>query len=467
MPTDNYDVLVIGSGPGGYVTAIRAAQLGLKTALVEQGDRFGGTCLNVGCIPTKALLQNAEVYDYLKDGKDWGIQCGGVALDWAAVRARKDKIVTKHGKGVEFLLKKNKVEMLRGRARLAGGGRVDISGGDGKAPAQVAARGIILASGSEACLLPGLAVEPGRVLTNIEVLQLDHVPKSMVVVGAGAVGVEFASIFRTFGTEVTLLEMLPRIVPFEDEEVSKELERLFKKRGIKVNTSARVETVTTSEKVRVEFLVNGKTQALEAETLLVAVGRKPNTEDLGLDKTRAEVERGFVKVDEYQRTGEPGLYAIGDIVAGFPQLAHVASMQGLVAAAHLAGRPARPVRRERIPACTYTHPEIASVGLTEAQARERGHNVRTGKFPFLANSRASIIGKHDGFVKMVADAGHGELLGVHMIGPLVTELISEAVMALELEATIDEFMWTIHAHPTLSEALFEAANAVSGMTINA
>jgi len=471
MPTDNYDVLVIGSGPGGYVAAIRAAQLGQRTALVEKSDVYGGTCLNVGCIPTKALLHNAEVYDYLKEGKEYGLECGSLALDWAAVQARKDRIVKKHGKGVEFLLKKNKVEMLRGFARLAGGGCVDITeagAGNGSGARQVAARAIILASGSEARLLPGLSIVPGRVLTNIEVLQLPQLPKSMAIIGAGAVGCEFASIFHAFGTQVTLLEMLPRIVPFEDEEVSKELQRLFKKRGINVETGAKVEKVTPGETAcRVEFTVNGKARTVEAEALLVAVGRKPNTETIGLEKTKARAERGFVVVDEYQQTDEPGLYAIGDIVAGYPQLAHVASMQGLVAAARIAGKPARPLRRDRIPAVTYTHPEVASVGLTETQARERGHAVKTGKFPFAANSRASILGRPDGFIKIVADAQHGEVLGVHMIGPLVSELIAEGVMALELEATIDEFMWTIHAHPTLSEALWEAGNTEAGMTINA
>lgn len=465
MP-DNYDVAIIGSGPGGYVAAIRAAQLGLKTVVVEKDDKLGGTCLHVGCIPTKALLHNAEVYEYVRDAKEYGIQCGEPSLDWSVVQARKDRIVKKHAKGVEFLLKKNKVETVRGWGRLAGGGRVLVEQPGGGAR-EITARAIVLATGSEARMLPGLQPDPALVLTNREVLELKQIPRRMVIVGAGAVGVEFASIYRSFGAEITLLEMLPRIVPFEDEEISKELQRVYKKRGIGVETAAKVEEVRTAGKVLVDYTVNGKRCSVEADTLLVAIGRKPNTENIGLEKTRARAEQGFVHVNEYQQTDEPGLYAIGDIVAGTPQLAHVASMQGIVAVTHIAGRPAKPLRRDRIPGCTYSQPEIGSVGLTEAQARQQGYDVKTGKFSFMANSRASILGRHDGFVKIVAEQKHDEVLGVHIIGPMATEMIAEAVMALELEATVDEFMYTVHAHPTLAEALFDAGNAVKGMTINA
>jgi len=465
MP-DNYDVAIIGSGPGGYVAAIRAAQLGLKTVVVEKDDKLGGTCLHVGCIPTKALLHNAEVYEYVREAKEYGIQCGEPSLDWSVVQARKDGIVKKHAKGLEFLLKKNKVETVRGWGRLASGGRLLVEQAGGGAR-EITARAILLASGSEARMLPGLQPDPALVLTNREILELKQIPRRMVIVGAGAVGVEFASIFRSFGAEITLLEMLPRIVPFEDEEISKELERVYRKRGIGVQTAAKVEEVRTPGKVSVDYTVDGKRGSVEADALLVAVGRKPNTENIGLEKTRARVEQGFVHVNEYQQTDEPGLYAIGDIVAGMPQLAHVASMQGIVAVTHIAGRPAKPVRRDRIPACTYSQPEIGSVGLTEAQARQQGYEVKTGKFSFMANSRASILGRHDGFVKIVAEQKHDEVLGVHIIGPMATEMIAEAVMALELEATVDEMMYTIHAHPTLAEALFDAGNAVKGMTINA
>ena len=353
MPTNNFDLLVIGSGPGGYVAAIRAAQLGLKTGLVEKRDKFGGTCLHVGCIPTKALLFSAEVFGHIRNAKEYGVGCGPVTLDWGAVQARKDRIVNKHAKGVEFLLKKNKVETMRGRGRLAGPGRVRVES-ESEGARELTARAIVLATGSEARLLPGLRPDPERVLTNIEVLSLKRVPSSMAIIGAGAVGVEFASIYRSFGAEITLVEMLPRAVPLEDEDISRELERVYRKRGIRVLTGALVEKVSASEQVRVEFTKDGKSQAVEAETLLVAVGRRPNTEEIGLETTRARLEGGFLHVNEYQQTDEPGLYAIGDIVAGTPQLAHVASMQGIVAATHAAGRPVKPVRRDRIPAATYS-----------------------------------------------------------------------------------------------------------------
>ena len=466
MPANGYDVVVIGSGPGGYVAAIRATQLGLKAALVERDDKFGGTCLHVGCIPTKALLHNAEVFQHILQAKEYGIQCGEPKLVWSAVQARRDRVVKKHAQGVKFLLQKNKVETFRGWGRWAGSGRVVVESEGRGGAKELSARVIVLATGSEARLLPGLTADSERILTNREVLELKRIPASMVIIGAGPVGVEFASIYRVFGTEVTLLEMLPRVVPVEDEEISRELERLFKKQKIRVHTGAQVEEVTTSPQVRVEFTANGKSQAVEAETMLVAVGRRPNTENMGLEQTRARVERGFIHVNQYQQTEEPGLYAIGDIVAGMPQLAHVASMQGIVAVTHAAGKPVKPVRRERIPGCTYCHPEIASVGLTEADAREQGHKVKTGKFGFGANSRASILGQHDGFVKIVAEEKYSELLGVHIIGPLATEMIAEAVIALELEATVEEFMYTIHAHPTLAEAMFDAGNAVYGMAIN-
>jgi len=466
MPANNYDLVVIGSGPGGYVAAIRAAQLGLKTALVEKDDKLGGTCLHVGCIPTKALLHNAEILEHIREAKEYGIECGEPKLDWTAAQARKDRIVKKHAQGLKFLMQKNKIETIRGWGRLAGSGRVVVEPAGAGSAQEITARGIVLATGSDARMLPGLAADPERVLSNREILDLKQIPKSMIIIGAGAVGVEFASIYRVFGTEVTLLEMLPRIVPPEDEEISRELERLFKKRGIRIHTGAKVEKAAASKQVRVDFTVDGKSQSVEAETLLVAVGRRPVTENIGLEKTKARVERGFIHVNQYQQTDEPGLYAIGDIVAGTPQLAHVGSMQGIVAVTHIAGKPVKPVNRDRIPACTYCHPEIASVGLSEAKARERGIKVKTGKFGFGANSRASILGQHDGFVKVVAEEKYGEVLGVHIIGPLATEMIAEAVMALELEATVEELMYTIHAHPTLAEAMFDAGNAVYGMTIN-
>ncbi len=458
-----YDLVVLGSGPGGYSAAVRAGQYGLKTAIVEKAPKLGGTCLHVGCVPTKALLHTAEVWDYFLHPEEQGIHCLEPRLDLPLAVERKDKIVAKHAKGVEFLMKKHKVEWIKGRGTLTGGGRLQV-GSD-----TIEARNIIVATGSEARMLPGLESDPDAILTNVEILNLKAVPKSLAVIGAGAVGVEFASIFHRFGSQVTLIEMLPRVVPVEDEEVSKELERSFKKQGIRVETGAKVENIRRTAQ-GVEFaatLSGGKQEAFVVEKLLVAVGRKPNTDSIGLENTRAKTDRGFILVDQWQQTGEPGLYAIGDVVAGTPQLAHVAAMEGMVAVAHVAGKPGRPLHKNRIPGATYTEPGIGSVGMTEAQARAQGLKVKVGKFPFQANSKASILGRHEGFVKVLADETYGEILGVHIIGPHAYELIGEAVAAMEAEATVESMMATIHAHPTLYEALGEAFNAVYGLAINA
>jgi dihydrolipoamide dehydrogenase len=468
-----YDVAIIGGGPAGYTAAIRAAEYGLKVALIEQSDRLGGTCLHVGCIPTKALLFNAEIWDHLRHAADFGIEgLGAPTLNWAAVQQRKDAIITKHTKGLDFLMKKHKITVIAGLGRLTGPAQdgvhtVEIANAAGET-SSIQARKVILATGSEAKMLPGL--EAGsRILTNIEILAIEQVPRSLIVIGAGAVGMEFSSLFRTFGSEVTIVEFLPRVVPVEDEEISKELTRLFKKRGIDVNTGARVEKVEETETgVRVTFTdANGKTQVKEAEKVLVAVGRAGRTSGIGVEKTRIEMERGLVKVNEAQETAEPGVFAVGDIVSGLPQLAHVGSMAGLIAAAKIAGRAFRPVRRDRIPGCTYTEPQIGSVGLTEAQAKEKGYEVKVGKFPFAGNSKATILGSHDGFVKVVADAKSGSILGVHILGPQATELIAEAVAVLDLGAAVEQLMFTIHAHPTLAESLLDAYGAVEGMAINA
>ena len=473
MAETPYDVAVIGSGPAGYTAAIRGAEYGLKVALIEKDDRLGGTCLLVGCIPTKTLLFNAELWDYLKNAPEYGIAgIGTPALDWAAVMKRKNAIVARHVKGLEFLMRKHKITIVRATAQLTGPAKdgvhtVDLLRADGQA-SQLTAKNLILATGSEAKLLPGLTAGD-RILTNIEILSLNEPPRSLIVIGAGAVGVEFGSIFRSFGAEVTILEFLPRIMPLEDEEISKELTRTFKKRGIDVNTGARVEKVERTETgVKVSYTdANGKPQMKEGEKELVAVGRAPRTDQVGLDKTKIGLDRGFVKVDEAMQTAEPGIFAIGDIVAGLPQLAHSGSMGGLVAMARIAGRYYRPMRRERIPACTFTEPQIGSVGLTEAQAREKGHEIKVGKFPFAGNSKATIVDSHDGFVKIVSDAKYGEILGVHIIGPQATEIIAEAVVAMDAEATVEELMFTVHAHPTLAEAMLDAYGAVEGMAINA
>ena len=469
MPETIYDVAIIGSGPAGYTAAFRAGQLGLKAALIEKHQKLGGTCLHVGCIPTKALLFNAEVYDHVKEGMELGLEnTAGVALNWAAIQKRKQGIVDKHTKGLTFLARKNKVDVVHGCGKLTGPAKngihtVAIEGGEQK---EVKAKHVILAAGSEARMLPGLKAD-SQILSNIEVLSLNAIPKSLIVIGSGAVGVEFASIYKSFGAEVTILEMLPRYVPVEDEEVSKELMRVFRKRGINGFVNAKVENVEkTKSSVAVTFTVDGKQQKLEAEKVLVAVGRAPVTENVGVDKTKIQLERGFVKVDEYMRTAEPGIYAIGDIVAGLPQLAHAGAMEGIVAVTHIAGKPTKKINPLRIPNATYCHPEIGSVGLTEAKAKEAGYQVKIGKFPFTANSRASIVGQHEGFIKIVTDAKYGEILGVHIIGPNATELIAESVVALEMECTAEELANIIHAHPTLSEAMLDAANSVFGMAIN-
>jgi len=466
-----FDVAIVGGGPAGYTCAIRAAQYGLKVALIEKTPALGGTCLKVGCIPTKALLFSAEVWDHLKHAKEYGID--GVdkgTVNWAQLIARKDAIVTKHTKGLDFLMKKNKVTVINGFGKLTGGAKdgvftvaVDL---DGKA-SEVKAKKLVLATGSDARMLPGYKPDD-RILTNIEILSLPAQPKSLVVIGSGAVGIEFASVFKSFGSEVTVIEALPRVVPVEDEDVSKELARLYKKRGIDIHVGVKDTKIErTKDGVKVSFVgADGKPVVKEAEKVLVAVGRAPRTEGLEIEKTKIKAERGFIFTNEWMETAEPGIYAIGDIVAGMPQLAHTGSMCGMVVAAKLAGKYARAVKRERVPGCTYCEPQIASVGLTEAKAKEKGLQVKVGKFPFVGNSKATILDSHDGFVKVVADAKYGEILGVHIIGPFATEIIAEAVTAMELEATVEEMMFTIHAHPTVYEALLDGFASVEGMPIN-
>ena len=475
MPDPNYDVVIIGSGPGGYTAAIRAGQLGLKTALVEKEQKLGGTCLHVGCIPTKALLFSAEVYEHICRAEEFGFEnLQHAKVNWATIIERKNKIIAKHAKGLEALMRKNKVDVISGCARLTGpamGGyhTVEVSpnanGGNGNS-LQLKTKHVVVATGSSARMLPG--VEPGpRVLTNAEILRLDEPPKSLVIVGSGAVGVEFASAYNRFGTEVTILEALPRLVPVEDEEISKELEKAFRKRGIRSVVNATVNKIEQGQQgVVVSYTVESKRQYVEAERVLVAVGRKPNTENVGLEKTGAEVERGFVHVSDSMQTAEPGIYAIGDIVAGYPQLAHAASMEALIAIAHIAGRPYKAATDLHIPGCTYCEPQIGSVGLSEADAKAQGHQIKVGKFPFAANSKAGVLGQHGGFIKIVADAVYGEILGVHIIGPSATELIAEAVTAIDMEATVEDLQFTVRAHPTLSESMTDAVNSVYGIAIN-
>src|ERR1700761_7179408 len=481
-----YDLAVLGGGPAGYTCAIRAAQLGLKVALIEKTDKLGGTCLHWGCIPTKSLLFAAEVWDHLKAASTLGIDnVDKPSLNWDNLLKRKNDVTSKHTKGLDFLMKKNKITVVRGHGRLTGpassgvftvqvtdedkgkGRDLQAEGFTQQTKTDVKAKKVVLAMGSDARMLPGYQADDS-ILTNMQILTLPAMPKSLIVIGSGAVGVEFASVFKSFGADVTILEALPRIVPVEDEEVSKELTRMYKKRGIEVNTSCKVEKIEkTGAGVKVSFTDSaGKPQVKEAEKVLVAIGRGPRTADAGLDKTKIQPDRGFIPVNEWMETAEPGVYAIGDIVAGLPQLAHVGAMCGVVVASKLAGKYARPVRKDRVPGCTYCDPQIGSVGLTEAQAKEKGFQVKVGKFPFMGNSKATILDSHDGFAEVVSDAKYGEVLGVHIIGPQATELIAECVVALELEATVEELMFTIHAHPTLAESLLDGFSSVEGMAIN-
>ena len=462
-----YDLIVIGSGPGGYSAAVRAGQYGLKTAIIEKDGKLGGTCLHVGCIPTKSLLHTADVWTHVLHSEEEGISLQNPVLNFPKVIDRKNGIVNKHAKGVEFLMKKNKVQVITGFATLKGGGKVEVKTTKGTETHD--AKFILLATGSTARMIPGLQPDPEFLLTNIEILNLTAVPKSLAIIGAGAVGVEFASMFKKFGADVSLFEMLPRLVPVEDEEISKELERVFKKEKIRVETGAKCENIRKGgQGIQMTVtLANGKQEEVTAEKLLVAVGRAPNTANVGIENTKIELDRGFVKVNEMMQTAEPGLYAIGDIVAGMPQLAHAASGEGMVAVGHMAGKPVTPIHRNRIPGATYTEPGIGSVGLTEAQAKAQGYKVKVGKFPFAGNSKATILGSHDGFVKVIAEEQYGEILGVHIIGPQAYEMVSEAVTAMEAEATVETMMSTIHAHPTIYEAVGEAFQNVYGLAINA
>ncbi len=458
--------MIVGGGPGGYVAAIRSAQYGLKVGVIEKAPKPGGTCLHVGCIPTKALLHFAEVYENILRADDFGIAAGPVRVDMARMRDKKQQIVDKHAAGIEFLFKKHNIALIPGYARLTGDGAVETrNGGSAK---KLRAGAVILATGSEARTIPGLEIDPRRILTNVEILDQTEVPASLAIIGAGAVGVEFASIYRSFGAEVTLLEMLPRLVPVEDEEISAELARAFRQRGIRVLTGAKVDGIEPSpDGVSLTYTdADGKQDALAAEKLLVAVGRKPNTQNIGLEDAGIPTERGFIAVNEFMETARKGVFAIGDIVAGSPQLAHTASAEGLVAAARIAGKEVEPIDYNRNPSCTYCEPQIASVGLTEARAREAGHEVKVSKFNFAGNAKASILGGHGGFVKVVADEKYGEILGVHIIGPQATESIHEAVVAMQAEGTVETMTAAVHAHPTLSEAVQEAFNGIYGLTIN-
>jgi dihydrolipoamide dehydrogenase len=470
---NEYDVVVIGSGTGGYVAAIRAAQLGLRTAVVERAPALGGTCLNWGCIPTKALLEHAHALKIARDWKEWGLTIGeaAIGLDMAQVHSRKDKIVKGLTGGIELLFKKNKIDWIKGSGRLAGRGQVEIT--DGQNQTVTATKQIIVATGSQPRSVPGIEIDKKRIITSDEAIGLRDVPKSIVIMGSGAVGVEFASIFRRFGSDVTIVELLPRLVPIEDEAVSTELERSFKKQGIKVMTGTKV----TSAKAGTDGVdldaqtPDGKTTRLKAEYLLVATGRGPVTSGLGAEEMGLAMERGYIRVNERFETNVSGISAIGDVITfekpGHPQLAHLSSAEGIALAERIAGQEFRAINYDQVPGCTYCDPEIGSVGLTEKEAQARGYEVKTGSFKFGILARARIAGEVEGFAKIVFDRKYDEILGVHMIGPRATELVAEATLALRLECTVEELIRTIHAHPTMSEAIGEASHAAHGGAIHA
>jgi len=462
--SDEKDLVVVGSGPGGYVAAIRAAQLGLDVAVVEKDPKFGGTCLHRGCIPTKALLHTASLYEEVGRAESFGLDVGAPVVNVEKLHEYKNGVVDKNARGIEYLFQKNKIEGVRGTGRLTGPSTVEVERTGQKR--RLKARFVIVATGSVPREHSVAATDCRQILNSDHILGFESVPKSLVVIGSGAVGSEFASIFSAFGTEVTLVEMLPRILPLEDAEISKELRRSFKKRKIRVLTDTTLLGLErrTSD-VKVQLQKGDKLEAVEAEKVLIATGRAPVTSNIGLEELGISLDQGYVPVDEYMRTSVPGIYAIGDVVKT-PWLAHVASAEGIVAAEHMATGQARPIDYERIPAVTYCDPEVASVGFSEDAARERGYEVAVGKFPFSASGKAAIEGKTDGFVKLVRETKYDQVLGVHIIGPRATDLIAEACVALQLESTTEEIFRTIHAHPTLSEAVAEAAHAAAGHAIH-
>jgi dihydrolipoamide dehydrogenase len=458
----NYDVVIIGGGPGGYVAAIRARQLGLKTALVEK-EHLGGVCLNWGCIPTKALLYNAEVIRLLGEGRKYGFSFDkdSLSVDYATAHKRSRQVSGRLVKGVEFLMKKNKVDVFEATGSLKSPTEVALSSGD-----TLSARNVILATGARARSIPGVEIDGERLISARHGLELTEVPSSIAVIGAGAIGVEFAHVWRTYGADVTILEMLPSVLPLEDADVGREMAKALTKQGIKVHTDTKVEKVDVAgDDLTLTVSKNGQVETIPVKKALMAIGVQPNSENLGLEAAGVKTDRGWVTVDETMRTNVPTLYAIGDVTGKMP-LAHVASAQGIVAAEVIAGLESEPLVYANIPRCTYASPEVASVGLTEAQAKEEGHDVNTGQFPFRANGKALAIDDYEGFVKIISDSQYDQVLGVHMIGPHVTDMIAEASGMIRLETTTEELARTVHPHPTLSEVVMEAAHVVMGQGIH-
>jgi dihydrolipoamide dehydrogenase len=471
--SNEYDVVVLGGGTGGYVAAIRASQLGMKVAVVEK-DRLGGTCLHRGCIPSKALLRSAEVYHTLKNGAYYGVEAGDIGINFVRMQERKQEIVNQLHKGVQHLMKQGKIDVYEGTGRIMGpsifspqAGAVNVEYKNGESEILVP-KFVLIATGSRPRTLPGLTIDKETVITSDEALELTELPKSVLIVGGGVIGIEWASLFNDLGVEVEIVEYADRILPLEDEEISKEMTRLLKKRKIKVHTGAKVlpETLARGEgNATIKAEQNGKELVFTAEKILVSVGRQANIEDIGLNNVEAQVENGYIKVNEMFQTGESHIYAIGDVIGGL-QLAHVASHEGIVAVEHMAGQKPHPIDYTMVPKCTYSRPEVANVGLTEAEAKAQGYSVKTGKFNFRAIGKALVYGEYDGFVKLVVDEKTNDVLGVHMIGPHVTDLIAEGALARVLDATPWEIAHTIHPHPTLSEIMGEAALAVDGKAIH-
>jgi len=460
------DVVIIGSGPGGYVAAIRAGQLGLKTAIVERDKRLGGTCLHRGCIPTKALLWTAELFSHIQQAAEFGIDLQSPKINWPAAMEHKAKVVTGGANGIDYLMKKNKIQVVKGHGRIAGKGKVEVTLNEGGSKQVLQTKNIVIATGSVPKSLPNVPVDHKLVYNSDSILEIKEIPKSILVLGAGAVGCEFASVFAHVGSEATILEFLPHLLPIEDEDASKELERHFRRRKIGYELSARVQKVEPGGKgVKVTMDTPSGSKTLEAAILLSAVGRSPVTEGVGLEATSIKPEKGFIPVDDFMRTTEPNVYAIGDVIPG-PMLAHMASAEGILAVEHIAGREVHPINYDLTPSATYCYPEVASVGLTEKKAKERGYEVKTGTFPFSAVLKAKISDEGMGMIKVVSDKKYDEVLGVHMVGPHATELLAEACVALRLEITTEELGRTIHAHPTLSEIVKEGAEAALGTPIH-
>lgn len=460
----NYDLIVIGSGPGGYVAAIRASQLGLKTAIIER-ESLGGICLNWGCIPTKALLKSAQVFEYINHAADYGITVQEAGLDFNAVIKRSRDVADGMSKGIQFLMKKNKIDVIMGTAKIKKGGKIDVKAADGSSK-EYTAKHTILATGARSRELPNLKQDGKKVIGYRQAMSLPEQPKSIIVVGSGAIGIEFAYFYNSIGTKVTVVEFLDNIVPVEDEDVSKQLLRSLKKAGINIMTQSTVESVDTSgDGCKVQVKTKTGTETLECDIVLSAVGITPNTENLGLEETGIKTDRGRVVVDGFYKTNVEGVYAIGDIVGG-QALAHVASAEGIICVEKIAGHHPEPLDYNNIPGCTYCSPEIASVGYTEKAAKEAGYELKIGKFPFSASGKASAAGTKDGFVKVIFDAKYGEILGAHMIGANVTEMIAEVVVARKLESTGMDIVKTVHPHPTMSEAIMEAAADAYGEVIH-